>query len=203
MSAPARVVKEWQRPELTAPRPREGPQPPWRSEGEGSGEGTPRLYVHVDTLANIAIRAQEGALRRREDMALLIGDWARDEEGRVYAVAWDMPTGPLEASPVSVRFTPEGLVQVARELNGQDRPYVVVGWYHSHLDLGVFMSDRDLRTQRGGFPHLHQVALVVDPMRGLAGAFANGQLGPGTEPCRFASYQEWDQGTGGEVARRE
>jgi proteasome lid subunit RPN8/RPN11 len=129
-------------------------------------------------------------------MALLIGDWARDEEGRVYAVAWDMPTGPLEASPVSVRFTPDGLVQVAKELHGQDRPYVVVGWYHSHLDLGVFMSDRDIRTQRGGFPHHHQVALVVDPMRGLACAFANGPLGPGTEPCRFASFQEWDGGTG-------
>ena len=113
MSAPARVVKEWSRPELTAPRPREGPEPPWPSEGEGPGEGTPRLYVHVDILANIDRRAQEGALRRREDMALLIGDWARDEEGRVYAVAWDMPTGPLEASPVSVRFKPEGLVQVA------------------------------------------------------------------------------------------
>lgn len=161
------------------------------------------MYIHEDVIANIASRAKEGALRRREDMALLIGDWARDEEGRIYAVAWDMPTGPLEASPVSVRFKPEGLVQVARELEGQDRPYLVVGWYHTHLDLGVFMSDRDLRTQRGGFPHDHQVALVVDPMRGRAGAFANGRMGPGTEPCRFASFDVWEAGPRGDVTNVE
>jgi len=152
----------------------------------------PGLYLHADVMASIARRAHEGALRRREDMGLLIGDWARDDEGRIYAVAWDMPSGPLEASPVSVRFTPEGLAQVARELDGQDRSYVIVGWYHSHLDLGVFMSDRDLLTQRGGFPHPHQVAMVVDPMRGTAGAFANGPLGPGTLPIGFASFEKWD-----------
>jgi proteasome lid subunit RPN8/RPN11 len=126
-----------------------------------------------------------------------VGDWARDEEGRVYSVAWDVLTGPLEASPVSVRYTREGLREVARGLDAQEAAYVIVGWYHSHLDLGVFMSDRDLRTQRGAFPHDHQVALVVDPMREVAGAFANGPSGPGTEACRFATYQEWDGGTRG------
>lgn len=191
MNAPARVVEEWTRPESTAPRPRVGPKPPWKANPLALDD-LPRLYVHVDVMAMIGRRSKEGALRRREDMGLLIGDWARDGEDRVYAVAWDMPTGSLKASPVSVRFTPEGLTQVARDLDGQDRPYVVVGWYHSHLDLGIFMSDRDLRTQRGGFPHAHQVALVVDPMRGEAGAFANGHLGPGTEPVNFASFEDWD-----------
>ena len=169
----------------------EGPDPPW-DLSPASIDSVPSLYLHVEVIATIARRAQEGALRRREDMSLLIGDWARDEEGRIYAVAWDLPTGPLEASPVSVRFTPEGLNQVARELDSQDRAYVIVGWYHSHLDLGVFMSDRDLRTQRGGFPHPHQVALVIDPMRSKAGAFANGPAGPGTVAARFGSFDRWD-----------
>ncbi|UCC93663.1 MAG: Mov34/MPN/PAD-1 family protein [Thermoplasmata archaeon] len=153
-----------------------------------------RLYIHREVHDAIQARSEEGAERRREDLGLLVGDWARDEDGEAYAVAWDLLTGPLEASPVSVRYTLEGLTEVARGLDAQEAAYVIVGWYHSHLDLGAFMSGRDLRTQRGAFPHLHQVALVVDPMRQVAGAFANGPDGPGTMPCRFAIYKEWDAG---------
>jgi proteasome lid subunit RPN8/RPN11 len=150
------------------------------------------LYVHVDVQQTMHRRSREGALRRREDLGLLVGDWALDGDGQVYSVAWDLLTGPTEASPVSVRYSPEGLEAVARGLDGQDRDYVVVGWYHTHLDLGAFMSGRDLRTQLGGFPHGHQVAVVVDPVRGQAAAFGNGPEGPGTEPCRFSTYDGWE-----------
>jgi proteasome lid subunit RPN8/RPN11 len=167
----------------------------------GPSEGPARLYVHTSVWDRIVERSKEGAERRREDMGLLVGDWARDEDGNVYAVAWDLMTGPLEASPVSVRYAPDGLMEVARGLQSQEREYVIAGWYHSHLDLGVFMSERDLRTQRGGFPHVHQVALVVDPMRGAAGAFCNGPGGPGKEPCRFAVYASWEEGPEGQSSR--
>jgi proteasome lid subunit RPN8/RPN11 len=154
------------------------------------------LYIHGDVQDRMRRRSREGALRQEEDLGLLVGDWARDGEGLVYSVAWDLLTGPTEASPVSVRYTPEGLAAVARGLDGQRGEYVIVGWYHTHLDLGVFMSERDLRTQRGGFPHVHQVALVVDPMRGQAAAFGNGPDGPGKEPCRFSAYEDWEGGPG-------
>jgi proteasome lid subunit RPN8/RPN11 len=159
---------------------------------ETQDEGPIRLYVHEDVQGRMHRRSRESALRRREDLGLLVGDWARDGDGQVYSVAWDLLTGPTEASPVSVRYTPEGLAAVAKGLDGQRGDYVVVGWYHTHLDLGVFMSERDLRTQRGGFPHEHQVAVVVDPMRGEVGAFGNGPGGPGTELCRISTYLEWE-----------
>ncbi len=163
----------------------------------GPAEGPERLYLHATVWDQIIMRSKEGAVRRREDMGLLVGDWARDVDGIVYAVAWELLTGPLEASPVSVRYAPDGLLEVARSLEAQERDYVISGWYHSHLDLGVFMSDRDLRTQRGGFPHDHQVALVVDPMREQVGAFCNGPGGPGSETCRFAIYTGWENGQEG------
>ncbi len=161
-------------------------------ETAGPAEGPPRLYLRRDVQDLMMARSREALQARREDMGLLVGDWARDADGLVYAVAWDLLTGALEASPVSVRYSPEGLVEVARGLDAQRAEYVIVGWYHTHLDLGVFMSDRDLRTQRGGFPHGHQVAVVVDPHRKVAGAFANGRGGPGTEPCRLVAYAEWE-----------
>ena len=150
-----------------------------------------RLYLINDVVETIRRRSEEQARRRREDLGLLIGDWVLDEEGDVFAVALDLHTGPLISSPTSVRFSSEGLSQVAKELFATRYPYVVVGWYHTHLDLGTFMSDRDLRTQRGGFPHPHQVAVVVDPIKGEVAAFANGPDGPGTIQVGIASFAEW------------
>jgi len=40
----------------------------------------------------------------------------------------------------------------------------VVGWWHSHPDLGCFLSFTDLHTQKVFFPESYQVALVLDPV---------------------------------------
>ncbi len=170
-------------------------------EGSIQDPGTPRLYIQTLVVRSIDESSREGASRRREDMGLLIGDWALDPEGRAFTVAQELHTGSLDASPASVRFSRKGLEEVAGQLERRGKDQVIVGWYHSHLDLGAFMSVRDLRTQRGGFPHAHQVALVVDPMRCEAASFANGPMGPGTVPVAMASYDEWDpHGTEGSRA---
>lgn len=41
----------------------------------------------------------------------------------------------------------------------------IVGWWHSHPDLGCFLSPTDLKTQQHFFPESYQVALVIDPIR--------------------------------------
>lgn len=41
----------------------------------------------------------------------------------------------------------------------------VVGWYHSHPNLGAFFSGTDRATQRGFFSNAHSVGLVSDPIR--------------------------------------
>jgi proteasome lid subunit RPN8/RPN11 len=56
---------------------------------------------------------------------------------------------------------------------------VVVGWYHSHPNIGIFLSAVDLNTQSTHFGVDWQVAIVVDPVRMEIGAF-NGSLGA---PC--------------------
>jgi proteasome lid subunit RPN8/RPN11 len=194
VTAPVRILEEWTRPVRIASRP-EPDTLPWRTTEPpptDTGPNPPTLYVRAEIVRRIDARSREGALHRREDMGLLVGDWAMDDEDRVFAVAVALHTGGLEASPVSVRFSQDGLVEVARQLDAREETHVIVGWYHSHLDLGAFMSERDLRTQRGGFPHPHQVAMVVDPIRVEAAAFGNGREGPGTLPVTMASCDEWD-----------
>ncbi|MFX1549287.1 MAG: Mov34/MPN/PAD-1 family protein [Promethearchaeota archaeon] len=41
----------------------------------------------------------------------------------------------------------------------------IIGWWHSHPNLGCFLSSTDLLTQKYFFPHEYQVALVIDPIR--------------------------------------
>lgn len=55
-----------------------------------------------------------------------------------------------------------------------DEGEVIVGWYHSHPDLGAFFSGTDQQTQRTIFPHDYSVALVSDPVRDEEKWFASG-----------------------------
>ena len=41
----------------------------------------------------------------------------------------------------------------------------IIGWWHSHPNLGCFLSSTDLLTQKYFFFKPYQVALVVDPIR--------------------------------------
>jgi proteasome lid subunit RPN8/RPN11 len=41
----------------------------------------------------------------------------------------------------------------------------VVGWYHSHPNLGAFFSGTDRHTQRSFFNNAYSLGLVIDPIR--------------------------------------
>jgi proteasome lid subunit RPN8/RPN11 len=41
----------------------------------------------------------------------------------------------------------------------------VVGWYHSHPDLGAFFSGTDRKTQKDFFHSAYSLGLVIDPIR--------------------------------------
>jgi hypothetical protein len=59
-------------------------------------------------------------------------------------------------------------VRSHRESQGK----ALLGWYHTHPDLGVFLSATDLeKTHRVLFAEPFQLALVYDPVRGRAGYF--------------------------------
>ena len=53
---------------------------------------------------------------------------------------------------------------------------IVVGWFHSHPDIGAFFSGTDRRTQSGFFRHPFSVGWVIDPVRREQAWF----VGPGS-----------------------
>ncbi len=75
-----------------------------------------------------------------------------------------------EGSPVHLRFTSESWDAIGTELS--DTSDIIVGWFHTHPSLGVFMSGTDRRTQKSFFSRPWQVSLVVDPKSEEFGFFA-------------------------------
>jgi proteasome lid subunit RPN8/RPN11 len=47
----------------------------------------------------------------------------------------------------------------------QKENLLVIGWWHSHLGIGLFLSSTDILTQKIHFPSEYQVALVIDPIQ--------------------------------------
>ncbi|MFA7150146.1 MAG: Mov34/MPN/PAD-1 family protein [Candidatus Methanomethylophilaceae archaeon] len=125
-----------------------------------------RLFVTEDEIDRMIGHAEHGMGENKEVLGLLVGRFFRDDGGE-YAVVDKAITSPLVANDVNVRFDERGLVSLFDLLDPEtEREKVVVGWYHSHLDCGCFMSDTDIRTQNGLFGGECGFALVVDPVRG-------------------------------------
>lgn len=52
---------------------------------------------------------------------------------------------------------------------------IVIGWYHSHPNLGAFFSETDRRTQRAFFNHHYSLGWVIDPFRGEQQVFCGAE----------------------------
>jgi hypothetical protein len=73
-----------------------------------------------------------------------------------------VPGADGDATGYSLRLRP-GVWDAARAMLAPDE--IVVGWFHSHPDLGAFFSGTDRRTQADFFRHAFSVGWVIDPLR--------------------------------------
>ena len=81
-----------------------------------------------------------------------------------------MPVEPESQNPVHFTFTWRDVDRVRSYREEHNK--ALIGWYHTHPDIGIFLSETDLeRTHRVLFSEPFQVALVYDPVRGCAGYF--------------------------------
>lgn len=118
-------------------------------------EAQERVYSHVTT-------------SRDELGGLLIGRVFEDsppfERGgaTVVAVLETIASEEFSSSSVSLRMEARLWDRVHKHLS---RDLMVVGWYHSHPNLGAFFSGTDRRTQSAFFRHSYSVGWVVDPIR--------------------------------------
>ena len=98
-----------------------------------------------------------------EIAGLLVGKYLK--RGDVLEI-WDTVTGNQKSAPGFV-YLDEETIGAAAEWVLNNRPGLyVVGWYHSHPGIGVFLSGIDVETQRRYQKMFSKaVALVIDPLK--------------------------------------
>jgi proteasome lid subunit RPN8/RPN11 len=105
---------------------------------------------------------------RRELGGLLLGSVFVDHTGAPEPSASAILIGEaiastdFENSSVSLRMNTQLWEQVRSRTS---EAHMVVGWYHSHPNLGAFFSGTDRYTQKHFFPKSYNIGLVVDPIR--------------------------------------
>ena len=121
------------------------------------------LFIPEFAVSLMTDHADAGLDTDREVMGLMVGRFYRDDNG-VYAVVDRPVSSGLISDRISVKFDERSFEELFDSLELEDGESIV-GWYHSHLDIGCFMSPTDIATQNGLFGGECGFALVIDPVR--------------------------------------
>ena len=86
----------------------------------------------------------------------------------------------IESSDVHLAFTLDTWAHLAEEITGKFLGKLVVGWYHSHPRMDVFLSAYDVAIHEERFPDPWTTALVIEPEKNRGGFFRwqDGKLNP-------------------------
>ena len=120
------------------------------------------LFVPENVIVRMTDHADAGLAENREIMGLIMGSVYFDEHGE-YAVVEDVATSVLDATEIGVRFNRDHLEELFDSIDSCKGEHVV-GWYHSHLGIGCYLSEIDIKTHEGIFGRDTGFAIVIDPM---------------------------------------
>jgi proteasome lid subunit RPN8/RPN11 len=134
------------------------------------GKQTFRVYFDRQIHQRIAAHAAETL--SLEICGVLVGHWHRDADGPFVLVNESIRCDKAVSNAGDVTFTHEAWNEVHQQMDTKFTDRAIVGWYHSHPNFGIFLSDRDLFIQEHFFDGPGQIAYVVDPVNGVEGLFA-------------------------------
>lgn len=106
-----------------------------------------------------------------EICGVLVGIWQRDANGPFVRITESIRGEAAQSKFAEVTFTHETWAKINAQMDSKFLGLSIVGWYHTHPDFGVFLSDRDTFIQEHFFSGPGQVAHVVDPIRKTEGVF--------------------------------
>src|SRR5262245_37640379 len=136
----------------------------------GGGRQPFRIFFAPEIHARIWQHAGEN--KGVEICGVLVGKWGKDADGPFVAVTETVRGEAATNKFAEVTFTHETWARINQEMDTKFSHLTIVGWYHSHPDFGIFLSDRDLFIHQHFFSGPGQVAYVIDPVRDLEGVFA-------------------------------
>jgi proteasome lid subunit RPN8/RPN11 len=140
-----------------------------RSAFPGRGASEFRVFLDAAVHEQIRRHAQEDVTV--EICGVLVGSWQRDDDGPYVAVNAAIPGEAVANKLSEVTFTHETWAKIHKRMDAEFADRSIVGWYHTHPDFGIFLSERDCFIHEHFFREPGQVAYVVDPIRNEEGFF--------------------------------
>ena len=120
-------------------------------------------------LCQLALRQIEGhgtSDLRRELGGVLLGHATQSGSTTRVLVSAALPVRSDDHGPVHFTFNADTWAQLHLDRANRYPQLDVVGWYHTHPDLGVFYSADDIVVHSAAFVLPWQVGMVLDPVRG-------------------------------------
>lgn len=143
----------------------------WLAEGENGR--APSIQVFVTQTAFKAINNHANSDLDNEVGGWLAGRWCRDIDTKTEYVVVEalLPAQQVRSGSTFLTFTHDSQVAMLAALEERYAKKGIVGWYHTHPRMGLFLSGYDTWLHDHFFPHPWQVALVVEPHSHTGGFF--------------------------------
>jgi proteasome lid subunit RPN8/RPN11 len=135
---------------------------------------------HRSVLQAIYLHGRESA--DLEVCGVLVGTVGADDQGPFVHVYGCLRGEHAANQAGQVTFTAATWDYLQREMDDRHPEDRIVGWYHTHPDFGIFLSEMDLFIHRHFFDLPWQLALVYDPIRQQEGLFVWRSGKPVAEP---------------------
>jgi proteasome lid subunit RPN8/RPN11 len=135
------------------------------------GRGASAFRVFLDSNVHEQIRKHAAEDVSVEICGVLVGTWKRDDEGPYVLINAAIPGEAVANKLSEVTFTHETWAKIHKRMDAEFADRSIVGWYHTHPDFGIFLSERDCFIHEHFFREPGQVAYVVDPIRKEEGFF--------------------------------
>lgn len=163
----------------------------WRSVYEVPTQGEwPNIFIRQSVFREVDGHTHNDL--GREVGGMLVGQARRTPEGDLYIVVEaSLSARQVVHGPSHLTFTTGSLVDLLNRLEDELPGQQVVGWYHSHPGMSIFLSSMDVWLHSHFFPEPWHVALVIDPCADEGGFFhyAGGQRG-NLHPRHYVGFHE-------------
>lgn len=145
------------------------------------------IFIHARSFRD-CVKFAEGSLHR-EVAGVIVGKFYV-HEGVRYITVTDLIRGQMTIShAATVVYTHDTWDAIFNEKDEKYPDHIIVGWFHTHPNFGIFLSANDTHIQNNFFPNDWQTAMVVDPVRKEYGFFRSRE----TNVCpEIVIYQEKD-----------
>lgn len=164
----------------------------WIPQFRGAeNEGPPPVRILISQEILVAVNNHVSQSLETEIGGFLLGNRYRDSgKGLEFVIVDQFVEAPFtEATPVSLPFTLDSWMRLKEDLSGKFSGKALVGWYHSHPRMDVFLSDFDLHFHEERFKEPWRMALVIEPEKRFGGFFIwrDGKISQ-RNPVEFYEY---------------